>query len=67
MSNLTDRPARRPAQAKLMRAINVPMRALLGLPFPTLLGSRLMLVHLTDGAAAATTASRSATPATARH
>jgi deazaflavin-dependent oxidoreductase (nitroreductase family) len=30
-----------------MRIVNVPMRAVLGLPFPTPLGSRLMLVHLT--------------------
>jgi deazaflavin-dependent oxidoreductase (nitroreductase family) len=30
-----------------MRVINVPMRRILGLPFPTPLGSRLMLVYLT--------------------
>jgi hypothetical protein len=30
-----------------MRIINVPMRRLLGLPFPTPLGSRLMLVYIT--------------------
>ena len=28
-----------------MRVLNVPMRALLGLPFPTPMGRRLMLVH----------------------
>jgi deazaflavin-dependent oxidoreductase (nitroreductase family) len=37
----------RQAQARLMRLINVPMRALLSLPFPTPVGSRLMLVYLT--------------------
>jgi len=30
-----------------MRIVNVPMRTILGLPFATPLGSRLMLVHLT--------------------
>ena len=30
-----------------MRVVNVPIRALLSLPLPTPLGSRLMLVHLT--------------------
>lgn len=34
-------------QAKLMGFINVPMRKILGLPFPTPLGGRLMLVTLT--------------------
>jgi F420H(2)-dependent quinone reductase len=29
-----------------MRVINVPMRALLGLPIPTPLGGRLMLAHI---------------------
>ena len=38
-------PARREAQASIFKVVNVPMRALLGLPFPTPLGSRLMLVH----------------------
>jgi len=31
----------------LFRIVNVPMRLVLGLPVPTLLGKRLMLVHLT--------------------
>lgn len=35
----------RRAQAKAFRIVNVPMRMLLGLPFPTPLGRRLMLVH----------------------
>ncbi len=35
---------RRPP-ARLMRVLNVPMRAVLGLPFPTPMGRRLMLVH----------------------
>ena len=47
MTSSTKRPAGRRAQAQFMRVVNVPMRALLGLPFPTPLGSRLMLVHLT--------------------
>jgi hypothetical protein len=32
---------------RLFRAVNVPMRAVLGMPFPTPLGKRLMLVYLT--------------------
>ncbi|MGW5237622.1 nitroreductase/quinone reductase family protein [Monashia sp. NPDC004114] len=32
---------------KLMRRVNVPMRAVLGLPFPTPLGRSLMLLHYT--------------------
>ena len=47
MTTSTKRPAGRRAQAQLMRIVNVPVRALLGLPFPTPVGSRLMLVHLT--------------------
>ena len=47
MTTSTQRPAGRRAQARFMRIVNVPMRAMLGLPFPTPLGSRLMLVHLT--------------------
>jgi hypothetical protein len=43
----TNRPLKRRIQAQFMRVINVPMRALLGLPFPTPLGGRLMLVFLT--------------------
>lgn len=42
----TPRPAGRRAQAVTFRVINVPMRALLGLPFPTPLGRRLMLLYL---------------------
>lgn len=47
MTTSTKRPAGRRAQAQFMRIVNVPMRALVGLPFPTPLGSRLMLVYLT--------------------
>ena len=39
--------ARRQRQARLMKIANVPMRALLALPFPTPAGGRLMLAHLT--------------------
>jgi F420H(2)-dependent quinone reductase len=38
------RPAR---QVRIMRAVNVPMRALLSLPFPTPLSGNLMLLHYT--------------------
>jgi hypothetical protein len=34
-------------RARIMRAVNVPMRAVLGLPFPTPLGANLMLVCYT--------------------
>jgi hypothetical protein len=47
MTTSTKRPTGRRAQAQFMRIVNVPMRAVLGLPFPTPLGSRLMLVYLT--------------------
>jgi deazaflavin-dependent oxidoreductase (nitroreductase family) len=43
----TTGPIKRKAQATFFRLANVPMRALLGLPFPTPLGNRLMLVHHT--------------------
>jgi deazaflavin-dependent oxidoreductase (nitroreductase family) len=47
MTTTTKRPAGRQAQALFMRVVNVPMRALLSLPLPTPLGSRLMLLHIT--------------------
>jgi deazaflavin-dependent oxidoreductase (nitroreductase family) len=47
MTTTTNRPAARQAQAKFMRFVNVPIRALLSLPLPTPLGSGLMLVHIT--------------------
>ena len=34
-------------RARIMRAVNVPMRAVLGLPFPTPLSANLMLVSYT--------------------
>lgn len=47
-SSRRPRPPRgRRAQAAAFRIVNVPMRAILGLPFPTPLGRRLMLLHLT--------------------
>lgn len=39
-------PLGRRIQARTFRVLNVPMRSILGLPFPTPLGGRLMLVHL---------------------
>jgi len=41
------RPPGRRIQARAFRAINVPMRSLQGLPFPTPAGRRLMLLYLT--------------------
>jgi F420H(2)-dependent quinone reductase len=41
------RPLRRRIQARMMQVINVPMRLVLGLPFPTPPSSRLMLLFLT--------------------
>ncbi len=41
------RPLRRRIQARLMSALNVPMRVILGLPFPTPLSGRLMLLSYT--------------------
>jgi hypothetical protein len=43
----TPTPAGRRRQARLMRLVNVPMRALLRLPLATPLGDRLMLVTIT--------------------
>jgi hypothetical protein len=40
------RPLARRVQARAFRAINVPMRIVLGLPFPTPAGRRLMLLYL---------------------
>jgi F420H(2)-dependent quinone reductase len=40
------RPLARRLQARFFRAANVPMRAVLGLPFPTPLGRRLMLARI---------------------
>lgn len=47
MSEITRRPAGRQAQANVFKIVNVPMRALLGLPFPTPMARRLMLVFHT--------------------
>jgi hypothetical protein len=43
----TKPPLARRLQARVFRLVNVPMRAVLGLPFPTPLGRRLMLLFLT--------------------
>jgi F420H(2)-dependent quinone reductase len=47
MATQPKRPLSRRIQQRVFRAVNVPMRAMLGLPFPTPLGGRLMLVFLT--------------------
>lgn len=47
MSTSTKRPLGRRVQQRAFRVLNVPMRALLGLPFATPLSGRLMLVFLT--------------------
>jgi F420H(2)-dependent quinone reductase len=41
------RPVGRRMQARVFRVINVPMRAILGLPFATPLSGRLMLAYIT--------------------
>lgn len=41
------RPLGRRIQARMMNVVNIPMRRILGLPFPTPLGGRLMLTSLT--------------------
>src|SRR6266498_458686 len=47
MSEGPKRPLRRRIQARVMGVLNVPMRVLLRLPFPTPLNRRLMLVSFT--------------------
>jgi deazaflavin-dependent oxidoreductase (nitroreductase family) len=47
MSERTKRPLSRRIQQRVFRVVNVPMRAVLGLPFATPLSRRLMLVFLT--------------------
>ncbi|MCW2929517.1 MAG: hypothetical protein JWM19_479 [Actinomycetia bacterium] len=49
MSDVTtpDRTGRPARQARIMRAVNVPMRVILGLPFPTPLSRNLMLLRYT--------------------
>jgi hypothetical protein len=58
---MTDRPPRRRGQATLMRVINVPMRRILALPFPTPLSKRLMLLYLTGRPDLIETSTRSTT------
>lgn len=47
MSTPASRPLGRRIQQRAFRVVNVPMRAILGLPFSTPLSGRLMLVFLT--------------------
>jgi hypothetical protein len=47
MTEPSKRPLPRRIQAGAMRVVNVPMRVVLGLPIPTLLGRRLMLAFIT--------------------
>jgi len=42
-----DRQAAMRRRQRIMRAVNVPMRAVLGLPFATPLGGSLMLISYT--------------------
>ena len=53
-------------RARIMRAVNVPMRAVLSLPFATPLSGNLMLTPTPAARPGKRTGSRSATPATAR-
>src|ERR1700727_2605300 len=45
--SMADRPPRMRRKATAMRLVNVPMRRILALPFPTPLSRRLMLLYLT--------------------
>lgn len=47
LSEHSQRPLSRQVQARVMGALNVPMRVLLGLPFSTPLSGRLMLISFT--------------------
>ena len=47
MTQASVRPARLQRQARLMNALNAPMRLILRLPFATPLSNQLMLVYLT--------------------
>lgn len=47
MTTPTTRPRRSRTQQRIFRVVNVPMRAILGLPFATPPSKRLMLVFLT--------------------
>ena len=47
MATRTRRPLRRRLQAGVMRVVNVPMRIVLGLPYPTPLSKQLMLITFT--------------------
>jgi hypothetical protein len=47
MSQPSKQPLGRRVQRRVFRVVNVPMRFMLGLPFPTPPGGRLMLVFLT--------------------
>jgi deazaflavin-dependent oxidoreductase (nitroreductase family) len=47
MSERPKRPLGRQIQARIMSLLNVPMRVILGLPFATPLGGRLMLLSYT--------------------
>lgn len=47
VSERPKRPLSRRIQARVMAVVNVPMRVLLGLPFPTPLSGRLMLISYT--------------------
>jgi deazaflavin-dependent oxidoreductase (nitroreductase family) len=44
---MTDNQAAMRRRARIMRAVNVPMRGVLGLPFPTPLSANLMLIYYT--------------------
>lgn len=46
MSDKPYRPLSRRVQARVMRAANVPIRAMLSLPVPTPPGKRLMLAYI---------------------
>jgi hypothetical protein len=47
MANTPNYPLSRRIQARVMNVVNVPMRRMLALPFPTPPGKRLMLAYIT--------------------
>lgn len=47
MTTSSPSPARGRRQARVFKIVNVPMRGILGLPFPTPLSKRLMLAYIT--------------------
>ena len=58
MPERPQRPLGRQIQTRVMSVLNIPMRLLLGLPFPNPLSGRLMLISFTGRKTAEPTGSR---------